>query len=170
MDDDSETLRISLLTCTNASNDPLIVQGLANIRAFAHTIATDPTRQIGVKFGAMNIAKLQAVGTVANMGNAPATVASLSKQMFADENGAIAAKVTELNYLKAAHIAVTQYAVTGEYHNGSKVDMPKLREDVQAYLTGNAVQAGYQQGAVAGAAAAAKAAGVPPVGADAPMG
>ena len=168
MDDDSETLRISLLTCTNASNDPLIVQGLANIRAFAHTIATDPTRQIGVKFGAMNIAKLQAVGTVANMGNAPATVASLSKQIFADENVAITAKVTELNYLKAAHIAVTQYAVTGEYHNGTKVDMPKLREDVQAYLTGHAVNLGRAEGVAA--AAKAKAAPAPAAGPDVHMG
>ena len=163
MGDDGEALRIALLTCTNWFNDPLIVQGLASIRVFATAVENDPTRQIGVKLGEMTIAKLQSVGTVANMGNAPATIASLAKQVFADEQAAITTKVSELNYLKATQIAVTTYALTGEYHNGSKMDMPRFREDVQAYLTGTAVNYGRVQGA----AAAAKAA---PAGRDVPMG
>ena len=160
--DDAEVVRIALLSCTNGSNDPLLVNGIARINAYAQEVVNDPQSVVGNSLARMSVAQLQSIGSIANMGNTPATIVAFSKQCFAADHAALSSKVSELGYLKAAQVAAGNYAMTGEYHSGTKVDMPKFRDDVQKALTQNAGNLGYQHGAAAAAKAAAKAAAAAP--------
>jgi hypothetical protein len=166
MDEKAEEIRVGLLSCTNATNDNLMVVGLNNINMFMNEVRNDPQNVVSSSFDRMNLTQSQTLGSIAAMGNTPATISALSKQIFSGDFQAITSKTSELGYLKAAQITATDCAVMAQYYVGSKPDMPKFRDDLQTALARSAGNVGYQQGA-----AAAKAAPAPAhAGADAPMG
>ena len=131
--EEAEAVRIALLSCTNGSNDPLLANGIARITAYVQEVVNDPQHVVANSLARMNVGQLQSIGSIANMGNTPATIAAFSKQVFATDYAVLSTKISELGYLKAAQIAAGSHAMTGEYYT-NKLDMPKFREDVQTAL------------------------------------
>ena len=166
MADSSEEVRVALLSCTNATGDALIANGVANINAFMLDVQNNPQHVVTNTLANMPVGQLQSLGNIAGMGNQPTTIQAFAKQKFSADFVALNSKISELGYLKAAQIAAGEAAIHAQYFVGTKADMPKFRDDVQAALTNAAGNVGFIQGHAAAKAAPAGA----PAGADVHMG
>ena len=159
LDEQREDLRVALLSCTNNTNDGMIALGLQHIQTFIQqAIANNPTNVVTNALNTLSIEQLKNISNIAAMGNNPTTIAAFSKAIFATDFNAIQSKIGELNYLKNAQVKTAELAVNTQYYNGTKLDMPKFKEDVMETMTRVAGNAGFASGHAAGQAAAAKAA------------
>ena len=154
-------MRIAVLRCTNATNDPVIVQGLQRIHAYGQEVANHGDNVVVNSLATLTVQQLQNISKVAKMDNTPTTIAAFTKAAFALDFNALNAKKMELKYLEDAQVAVAEYALNAQYYNGTKLDIPKFKDDVETAIknvaTGQGRQEGYAAGHAAGLAAAAKA-------------
>ena len=95
------------------------------------------------------------------MDNTPTTIAAFAKTGFALDYNALNAKKMELKYLEDAQCAVAAYALNAQYYNGTKLDIPKFKDDVETAIKNVATGQGYAAGHAAGLAAAEKAKAAP---------
>ena len=145
-----EQVRVALLSVNGA--DAISVAARQNLMTFGQAIEQHPDDVLTRSMGLLNATQLKALGDTSSLGNHRNTIHKLAKTMFANDDAAVVAMSSTLNYITAAQRSICEYAFMSEYYGQVKT---KFRDDCVAKYGQAMAHVGMAAGVAAAKAAAA---------------